>query len=337
MPDPSISVVIPCHNAAAFIGDCLRSAAAQRPAPTQVVLVDDGSTDGSVEAARTTGVEFHLVRANCKNAAATRNVGIAAATGDWVAFLDADDFWYDSHLQRFWAEHGAADVAWYSLGERLENGRSIPMGPEHQEREARSGLTARDALGVTARGIPFNTSGMVVRRTRLEQVGGFDEIQRRRHDRELFLRVVSEGTWAFSAGRSWAYRVGHGGTVSSNEVECAYFHLRALVVNAGRYAGPQMDRMLATAARIAVGASMSGTRRQRREALKMAWPYLPTPVRCAALLGVNCPPAYRAAARVQRLVGAGAAGATTARGAVGGMSAIAGPGANGAAFAEKEA
>lgn len=332
MPDPSISVVIPCHNAAAFIGDSLRSAAAQRPAPSQIVLVDDGSTDGSVQAARDTGVGFHLIHSNCKNAAATRNVGIAAATGEWVAFLDADDFWHDTHLASFAAEHGEGDVAWYALGERLEGGRSIPMGHQHQERHARSGLTARDALAVTARGIPFNTSGMIVRRARLEQVGGFDEIQRRRHDRELFLRVVSEGTWAFSAGRSWAYRVGHGGTVSSNEVECAYFHLRALVVNAERYAGPEMDRMLAAAARIAVGASMSGTRQQRRQALKMAWPYLPLPVRCAALAGVSCAPAYRAAAGLQRLLGGAPAGA-----AGGEPSQVAGGGLNGVAFAEKEA
>lgn len=300
MADPSISVVIPCHNAAAFIGDCLRSIAAQTPAPTQIVLVDDGSTDGSVEAARAAGVDFDLIRSNCKNAAATRNVGIAHATGEWVAFLDADDFWYDTHLQRFWAEHGPDDVAWYSLGDRLEDGRPTPMGPQHQESQPRTGLNAADALAVTARGIPFNTSGMVVRRERLKQVGGFDEVQRRRHDRELFLRVVSEGTWTFSAGRSWAYRVGHGGTVSSNEVECAYFHLRALVVNANRYAGPELNRMLRKAARIAVGASMDGTREQRRMALKLAWPYLPLHIRCAALVGVGSPAAYRMAARTQQ-------------------------------------
>jgi glycosyltransferase involved in cell wall biosynthesis len=95
-----ISVIMPCHNAGRWIGEALQSTSIQTRPPDEVIVIDDASTDDSVEQIKNSGVAVQLLRTNCRNAAAARNLGIEAATGDWLAFLDADDVWYPQHLER---------------------------------------------------------------------------------------------------------------------------------------------------------------------------------------------------------------------------------------------
>lgn len=95
---PMISVVVPCFNGVAHVGAALRSALDQGWPALEVIVVDDGSTDGSAAWIRR---EFPLVtvieQAN-QGVAAARNHGIAAAHGEWIAFLDADDIWLPGKL-----------------------------------------------------------------------------------------------------------------------------------------------------------------------------------------------------------------------------------------------
>lgn len=91
-----ISVVVPCYNAAPYVGDALRTVRAQQPAPhviREVILVDDGSTDGSAAAARAADPAVRIITQANGGISAARNAGVLAATGEWVAFLDADDLW----------------------------------------------------------------------------------------------------------------------------------------------------------------------------------------------------------------------------------------------------
>jgi CDP-glycerol glycerophosphotransferase len=94
MTDQLISVVVPFYNNAALLGDCLASIAAQTYRNLQVVMVDDGSTDGSAAIARdqaSADPRFELVSQQNRGPGAARNRGIAAATGEFLAFVDADD------------------------------------------------------------------------------------------------------------------------------------------------------------------------------------------------------------------------------------------------------
>src|SRR5437660_9457805 len=95
-----VSVIMPCHNAGPWIGDALRSVAAQSLPAHEILVIDDRSSDDSVAQIERSGVPVKLLRSDAGNAAATRNVGIEAATGDWLALLDADDVWYPNHLAR---------------------------------------------------------------------------------------------------------------------------------------------------------------------------------------------------------------------------------------------
>jgi cellulose synthase/poly-beta-1,6-N-acetylglucosamine synthase-like glycosyltransferase len=94
-----ISVVIPCYNSGSWIFSCLESIAAQDLPASEVILVDDGSTDGSIDLVQAKFPETRILQQRNGGAAVARNAGIEAARGDWVAFIDADDWWLPGKLR----------------------------------------------------------------------------------------------------------------------------------------------------------------------------------------------------------------------------------------------
>ena len=94
----TVSVVIPCYNREGILGRAIRSALAQTVPPLEIVVVDDGSTDGSADVARGFGGCVRVIEQPNGGAAAARNRGIEAARGDWIAFLDSDDEWHPEKL-----------------------------------------------------------------------------------------------------------------------------------------------------------------------------------------------------------------------------------------------
>ncbi|WP_129792161.1 glycosyltransferase family A protein [Sphingosinicella sp. CPCC 101087] len=98
---PQFSVVIPVHNKARHVAAAVSSALGQSFAPHEVIAIDDASTDGSAEVlAELDHPALKLLRRDVPGPGgyAARNLGIEQATGDWIAFLDADDFWEGDHL-----------------------------------------------------------------------------------------------------------------------------------------------------------------------------------------------------------------------------------------------
>ena len=99
-----VSVVVPCFNAAAFLGRTIESVLAQTFTDFEIIVVDDRSTDGSTAIVeRYAGADRRVVlRQMARNAgapAAPRNAGVSAARGEWIAFLDADDVWHPRKLE----------------------------------------------------------------------------------------------------------------------------------------------------------------------------------------------------------------------------------------------
>lgn len=97
MNDARVSVIVPCYNAERYLGEALESVLTQ-PEVAEVLLVDDGSTDGSVAVAESFGSRVQLTRQANGGASAARNSGVQRAGGDFIAFLDADDVWTDGSL-----------------------------------------------------------------------------------------------------------------------------------------------------------------------------------------------------------------------------------------------
>lgn len=94
----SISVIIPTYNRANHVGEAIDSVLRQDPPATEVIVIDDGSTDATQEILSRYGSQIIQLRQENKGAAAARNLGLARAKGDWVTFLDSDDLWLEGRL-----------------------------------------------------------------------------------------------------------------------------------------------------------------------------------------------------------------------------------------------
>lgn len=88
---PTVSVIIPCRNAATWLGETLESALLQHEIPIEIIVVDDGSTDQSVSVARAVGRSVQVISQPPLGVSAARNAGTAAAVGAYFQYLDADD------------------------------------------------------------------------------------------------------------------------------------------------------------------------------------------------------------------------------------------------------
>lgn len=177
-----ISVIIPCHNDAKYLGEALDSALAQSRPPAEVIVVDDGSTDGSAEVARSYRARVRLVSQSNQGISAARNAGLAAATGDIIAFLDADDLWpprsLEARLERL--EAPAAVDCVFGLVEQF-------LSPDLPPADA-----AR--LHCPPGQVPARFAGaMLVRRSVLDRVGGFDVGLKVGETMDLVARLAEDG------------------------------------------------------------------------------------------------------------------------------------------------
>jgi len=176
---PSISVVIPLHNGAPYVGQAVESVRGQSYRPHELIVVDDGSTDGGAEGL--TGDSLTVVRQARQGPAAARNRGAALASGRLLAFLDADDLWHSDKL-RAYVDHLARYPAPMAIGHfeyRLEPGCPPPRG-------------LRPA-SLTAPQVGPIPSALVVDRAIFFELGGFDERFPTAEDVEWLGRVRSRG------------------------------------------------------------------------------------------------------------------------------------------------
>jgi glycosyltransferase involved in cell wall biosynthesis len=160
----SLSVVIPAWNASAWIGEALASISAQEPAPEEVILVDDGSSDDTAGAARRAYADLRVVWQPHAGAAAALNRGIRASSSAWIAFLDADDRWETGKLALQLAALSRSPELAGILG-RVEMFLCPSAGPE----------AANRYLIPEAPQAGWFTGALLARREAFERVGGFAE------------------------------------------------------------------------------------------------------------------------------------------------------------------
>src|SRR5262245_11878628 len=163
----SVTVVVPMHNAAPTIGRCLDSIHAQTKRPEKVVVVDDGSTDGSADVVRDHPLPGLVVVSSPigRGPGAARNDGAQRASTEWLAFLDADNEWQPEFLQEVCAAIANLNAAYGSPGgtprlvsPRPANVRRILSGgPVTAER-------SRDFRRIALRFLPVAPPSLVRRR-----------------------------------------------------------------------------------------------------------------------------------------------------------------------------
>jgi glycosyltransferase involved in cell wall biosynthesis len=193
----AVSVVIPAYNAADTIGRALDSVAAQTAPPAEVIVVDDGSTDGTaaVVAARTDLPIRLLASPGRGGAAAARNLGIAAARGEFIAFLDADDEWTPDKLARQLAVIVPASRMSFVACRSFEYAHDgSPIGPVHPDVPVVTGPEAwRTLLAATF----VSTPCVLARRSVLQAIGGFDQTLPIAEDQDLWIRLALAGEVGF--------------------------------------------------------------------------------------------------------------------------------------------
>ena len=140
----------------------------------------------------------------------------------------------------------------------------------------------------------FGHSGVLYLRERVMEVGGFDEELRRRHDFELFMRVIHDHVWAMNPTLNYRWRADTPGAISRNYANCEYFHTMALLKMRELYAGPVMERELVKQARHALtAAALAGDDQDRARARELCLPLLKESQPFTAAIWQYTPVAYR--------------------------------------------
>jgi glycosyltransferase involved in cell wall biosynthesis len=159
-----VSCVIPAYNAERYLREAVDSAIRQSLPPFEIIIVDDGSTDGTVELAARLAGPICVVRQAHAGSSTARNTGVAVSTGELLAFLDADDVWEPDKL-RLQVELFRSHLQPTIVSAYTKNFWSEDL--REQEEQLRDQWVARPHPGI-------NASSVLVSRALFDQVGGFD-------------------------------------------------------------------------------------------------------------------------------------------------------------------
>ncbi|MCH8549887.1 MAG: glycosyltransferase family 2 protein [Balneolaceae bacterium] len=187
----NISVIIPTYNRRELVTRAIDSALNQTLKPAEVIVVDDGSTDGTAEMLESRyGERIVLITQQNRGVSAARNRGISKAKGEWIAFLDSDDEWLPKKLElqaEFIRETGA-EVAFtdnYMNREELPSSFEKCLYPERLTQ----GERVQNLLDLLFEQNFIHLSTVVLSKSLFDQYGGFDESMKVAEDTDLWLRI----------------------------------------------------------------------------------------------------------------------------------------------------
>lgn len=221
MENSKVSVITPTYNCGKYLGETIDSVLSQTYSDIELLLVDDCSTDGTKDVVahylKSNRIKYFLQKNNIGQAAA-RNIGLANATGKYVAYLDADDIWHPMKLEK-------------QINLMQKTKANVCYSKSHNIDEAGHFLEAYDALYdrigymLPRRGkvtkylfydnfVPF--SSVLVEKSLLSEVGGSNQKYRRADDWELLLRLSVKGVFDFVPERLIYYRCSRKGQLSAD-------------------------------------------------------------------------------------------------------------------------
>ena len=186
---PTVSVVIPVYNARQVILDTIESVLIQTRKDFEIIVVDDGSTDGSDTVIRPFADRVRYIRQDNAGVTKARNRGIAESRGRYIALLDHDDLWHPTKLEkqvRLLEAHQRIGMVVTDVAHIDEAGRPLDIiGPGYNPAETFARLFVR--------GYVPTPSAVMIRRSVLDDVGGFDEAFHSAglDDHELWTRIAA--------------------------------------------------------------------------------------------------------------------------------------------------
>ena len=197
---PLVSAVIPTYNRANVVCEAVESVLQQTYLNVEVIVIDDGSTDDTQRQLKRYGNRIRVATQANAGPSAARNHGIALAQGDFIAFLDSDDLWLPTKLERQVAllQRGQESVpcCLCNIAMQWHDGELGSFETAWLYPSVEEGLWLNVDEMVATRFVLFN-QGIVIRREVLKRIGGFNEGLRLLEDTDLALRLSLEGPWAF--------------------------------------------------------------------------------------------------------------------------------------------
>lgn len=193
-PSPLFSIVIPCYNARRTLKETVNSVLAQTLENWEMIIVDDGSNDGSLDTITELSRQdkrIKLAKISHQGVSIARNTGIRLSTGRYIAFLDADDLWRQDKLHLH-AEHL---LRYQQVGVSFARVRF--MSPSGRPLAQLSAVPTHglDAFSLLTENHVSTSSNIVARRELFESLGGFQEDMSFAEDHEWLFRVAVDGRW----------------------------------------------------------------------------------------------------------------------------------------------
>ena len=198
-----VSAIIPTYNRKAHVLRAVDSVLAQTVPVDEIIVVDDGSTDGTGDLLRIRyGSRVVVLTQENKGVSAARNRGIREAQGEWVAFLDSDDIWFPEKMAR---QIGALSARGCDCGVCFTDNRFANNPDMAFTRFEQTGFLSVQKIGlleelgtyIVAGMEPYFTSSLLIRRSLIDHVGGFDEALFIREDSDLMFRLSLQGRICF--------------------------------------------------------------------------------------------------------------------------------------------
>jgi glycosyltransferase involved in cell wall biosynthesis len=255
-----ISVVIPTYNRRVLVVDAVKSVLAQEGCEFEVIVVDDGSTDGTADVlASLPGVRFLLQPR--QGVAAARNAGARVARGEWLAFLDSDDLWRPGKLAAQTRLHADRPEIPISQTEEIWIRHGVRVNPCTYHRKP-----AGDIFLPSLARCLVSPSAVMLRRELLESVGGFDESLKVCEDYDLWLRLASRVRFGLVSEPLVIKRGGHADQLSRSVWGLDRFRIAALLklLSTGAVSGERRRAVVETLqAKCAIVAN--GARRRGRD------------------------------------------------------------------------
>lgn len=192
MPSIDISVVIPAYNSGSTIKRCLKSIQAQTLSPYEIIVIDDGSVDNTIDAALSLNIKFlKVIRQRNMGVSYARNEGIKNSSAQFIAFLDSDDEWLPNHLEIMSSlveRHPDANI--WSTGFIHKRGETeqIFCRPKHLHEK----LNFEDYLCSLINNDDLVwTSATLVRKQSISSLGAFSERHNHGEDHEAWLKMIA--------------------------------------------------------------------------------------------------------------------------------------------------
>lgn len=279
----NISVVIPLFNKEAEIGRGLGSVIGQTRAPADIVVIDDGSTDaGAARVAQFDDARIRLIQQPNRGAAAARNRGIAEATGEWIAFLDADDEWkpgFLATLTELAARFPAAGL--YAAGCDIveAEGRVVAQRYQGVPTDGDGGRLP-DFFASMTRYPPVNSSNTLCRHAIFDDVGGFPEGEPLAEDWDMWTRIALRRPVGYHPRVEAIYHTGAPNrtvtTRSFTDRDTALLTTLRAALEAGTFPYTRRESVEQFLAKhlleIAKHLLIAGRRREARRRIAQAWP-----------------------------------------------------------------